>query len=44
MFLESLKITPKNEIELLHMMIEKVTIIKDNSSTFDIKIKYKFEI
>lgn len=44
MFLESLKIKPKNEIEFLRMMIDKVTITKDNSTTFNIKIKYKFEI
>ena len=35
---------PKNEIELIQMMTEKVVISKTVINQYDVKIKYKFEL
>lgn len=42
MFLETLEIEPKNEIEFIRMMTEKVVIYKIANYQYDVKIKYKF--
>ena len=44
MFLELMKEEPRNEIELIRMMIEKVVIDKTSNNKYDVKIKYKFEL
>ena len=44
MFLELMKEEPRNEIELIRMMIEKVVIDKTSNNKYDVEIKYKFEL
>ena len=44
MFLELIKGEPRNEIELIRMMIERVEINKTADNQYDVKIKYKFEL
>ena len=44
MFLELIKEAPRNEIELIRMMIERVEINKTADKQYDVKIKYKFEL
>ncbi len=44
MFLETLENEPKNEIEFIRMMTEKVVISKTAINQYDVKIKYKFEL
>ena len=44
MFLETLENDPKNEIEFIRMMTEKVVISKNAINQYDVKIKYKFEL
>ena len=44
MFLDTLENEPKNEIELIQMMTEKVVISKTVINQYDVKIKYKFEL
>ena len=44
MFLETLENEPKNEIEFIRMMTEKVVISKNAINQYDVKIKYKFEL
>ena len=44
MFLELMKEEPRNEIELIRMMIEKVVIDKTSNNKYGVKIKYKFEL
>ena len=44
MFLDLMKEEPRNEIELIRMMIEKVVIDKTSNNKYDVKIKYKFEL
>ena len=44
MFLELIKEEPRNEIELIRMMIERVEINKTADNQYDVKIKYKFEL
>ena len=44
MFLELIKEEPRNEIELIRMMIERVEINKTTDNQYDVKIKYKFEL
>ena len=44
MFLETIEKIPKDEIELIRMMIEKVVISKIDKNQYDVKIKYKFEL
>ena len=44
MFLETMENEPKNEIEFIRMMTEKVVISKTAINQYDVKIKYKFEL